>query len=86
MPCSDLTNTEIEARESIYILDWWLSPELYLRRPPARNEKYRLDNMLKAAAERGVDVRVIVYKEVKAALSCKSNKRSEGLGFSGLFS
>lgn len=27
--------------------------------------------MLKAAAERGVEVRVIVYKEVKAALSCK---------------
>jgi phospholipase D1/2 len=61
-----------EARESIYILDWWLSPELYLRRPPSQNEKYRLDNMLRAAAERGVEVRVIVYKEVKQALSCES--------------
>lgn len=42
----------------------WLSPEIYLRRPPAKNEQYRLDNMLKAAAERGVKVNIIVYKEV----------------------
>jgi phospholipase D1/2 len=60
-----------EARESIYILDWWLSPELYLRRPPARNEQYRLDNMIKAAAERGVQVNIIVYKEVTQALTRK---------------
>ncbi|KAK4245224.1 hypothetical protein C7999DRAFT_16553 [Corynascus novoguineensis] len=58
-----------EAREYIYILDWWLSPELYLRRPPARNERYRLDNMLKAAAERGVQIFVVVYKEVPQALT-----------------
>ncbi|KAH8163618.1 hypothetical protein CIB48_g4634 [Xylaria polymorpha] len=63
---------EIEARESIYILDWWLSPELYLRRPPSRNERYRLDNMLRAAAERGVDVNIIVYKEVTQALTLDS--------------
>jgi phospholipase D1/2 len=50
------------ARESIWILDWWLSPELYLRRPPAKNEQYRIDNMLKAAADRGVKVNIIVYK------------------------
>ena len=50
------------ARESIWILDWWLSPELYLRRPPAKNEQYRIDNMLEAAAKRGVKVNIIVYK------------------------
>ncbi|CAF3567821.1 unnamed protein product [Fusarium graminearum] len=61
-----------QAQESIYILDWWLSPELYLRRPPAKNEQYRLDRMLKAAAERGVKVYILVYKEVAAALSCDS--------------
>ena len=44
------------ARESIWIMDWWLSPELYLRRPPAQNEQYRVDRMLQAAAERGVKV------------------------------
>lgn len=60
------------AREEIFIMDWWLSPELYLRRPPSRNEQYRVDNMLKAAAERGVKVYIIVYREVEAALTCNS--------------
>jgi phospholipase D1/2 len=60
-----------EARESIWILDWWLSPELYLRRPPSANQQYRLDRMLLAAAERGVKVNVIVYKEVSNVLTCK---------------
>jgi phospholipase D1/2 len=64
-----------EAREEILILDWWLSPELYLRRPPSLNEQYRVDNMLKAAAERGVKVHIIVYKEVEAALTCNSAVR-----------
>ena len=60
-----------EARESIWILDWWLSPELYLRRPPSANEEYRVDRMLIAAAERGVKVNIIVYKEVASILTCK---------------
>lgn len=68
-----------EAQETIYILDWWLSPELYLRRPPAKNNKYRLDNMLKAAAERGVQVNVIMYKEVAQALSCNSEHSKHAL-------
>jgi phospholipase D1/2 len=49
-----------QAKESVWILDWWLSPELYLRRPPAKNQQYRLDRMLHAAAERGVKVNIIV--------------------------
>jgi len=61
------------AKESIWILDWWLSPELYLRRPPARNQQYRLDRMLLAAAERGVKVNIIVYKEVTQALTLSSS-------------
>ncbi|KAL1841981.1 hypothetical protein VTJ49DRAFT_6224 [Mycothermus thermophilus] len=68
-----------EAREYIYILDWWLSPELYLRRPPARNEQYRLDYMLKAAAERGVKIYVVVYKEVPQALTLNSKHALEAL-------
>ena len=49
----------------------WLSPELYLRRPPSQNERYRVDHMLQAAAERGVKVNIIVYKEVTQALTRK---------------
>ena len=48
----------------------WLSPELYLRRPPSRNEQYRLDRMLQAAAQRGIKVNVIVYKEVCLSKYC----------------
>ncbi|RMZ88745.1 hypothetical protein DV736_g4026, partial [Chaetothyriales sp. CBS 134916] len=58
-----------EARESVWILDWWLSPELYLRRPPAQNEQWRLDRVLQRVANRGVKVNVIVYKEVTQALT-----------------
>ena len=61
-----------QAKESIWILDWWLSPELYLRRPPKKNETYRLDRMLLAAAQRGVKVNIIVYKEVSSVLTRES--------------
>lgn len=60
------------AKETIYIEDWWLSPELFLRRPPFFNQEWRLDKIIKRAAERGVQVYVIVYKEVQQALTCNS--------------
>lgn len=60
------------AKETVYIADWWLSPELFLRRPPYFNQKWRLDQTLKRAAERGVKIFVCVYKEVKQALTCNS--------------
>ena len=60
------------AKETIYIADWWLSPELFLRRPPHFHQEWRLDQILKRAAERGVKIYVIVYKEVSAALTCNS--------------
>ena len=61
-----------KAKETIYIEDWWLSPELFLRRPPYFNQEWRLDQVLKRRAEAGVKIYVIVYKEVEAALTCNS--------------
>ncbi|GAA6029863.1 hypothetical protein JCM8097_001084 [Rhodosporidiobolus ruineniae] len=52
------------AKHKIYIHDWWLSPELYLRRPPIDNQKWRLDRLLQRKAREGVQIFVIVYKEV----------------------
>lgn len=52
------------AKECIFILDWWLSPELYLRRPPAYYPEWRIDKILERKAKEGVKVYVIVYKEV----------------------
>ncbi|KAF7797283.1 hypothetical protein EIP86_008478 [Pleurotus ostreatoroseus] len=60
------------AREAIFILDWWLTPELYLRRPPAANEEWRLDRILKRKAEQGVKIYVIVYKEVTQTMTLSS--------------
>lgn len=61
-----------KAKEVIYIEDWWLSPELFLRRPPYYNQEWRLDQVLKRRAEAGVKIYIIVYKEVAAAISCNS--------------
>ncbi|QNP99062.1 Phospholipase D1 [Yarrowia lipolytica] len=52
------------AKEVIYIHDWWLSPEIYLRRPPEGNQEWRLDRVLKRKAEQGVKIFVIVYRNV----------------------
>lgn len=61
-----------KAKEIIYIEDWWLSPELFLRRPAYYNQEWRLDQVLKRRAEAGVKIYVIVYREVEAAITCNS--------------
>lgn len=68
-----------QAKESIYIADWWLSPELFLRRPPYYNQEWRLDQVLKRRAEAGVQIYVQVYREVQAALTCNSEHTKHAL-------
>ncbi|KAI5861564.1 phospholipase D/nuclease [Durotheca rogersii] len=68
-----------QAKETIYIADWWLSPELFLRRPPHFNQEWRLDKVLKRRAEAGVKIYVIVYREVEAALTCNSEHTKHAL-------
>ncbi|KAL1892169.1 Phospholipase D1 [Ceratocystis pirilliformis] len=60
------------ARDVIYIHDWWLSPELYMRRPAAISQKWRLDRLLQRKAQEGVKVFVIVYRNVEAAIPIDS--------------
>ncbi|KAF2456192.1 putative phospholipase PldA [Lineolata rhizophorae] len=67
------------AKEVIYIEDWWLSPELFLRRPPYQNQQWRLDRVLKRKAEQGVKIYVVVYKEVSQALTCNSRHTKQAL-------
>lgn len=38
------------AREEIYIADWWLSPEIHLKRPAVDGDYWRLDRILKRKA------------------------------------
>ncbi|KAL7958708.1 phospholipase D [Trichoderma compactum] len=60
------------ARDVIYIHDWWLSPELYMRRPACISQKWRLDRLLQKKAREGVKVFVIVYRNVEAAVPIDS--------------
>lgn len=60
------------AQDTIFILDWWLSPELYLRRPPEGNQRWRLDRVLKRRAEAGVKIFVVVYRNVGTTIPIDS--------------
>jgi phospholipase D1/2 len=60
------------AKDVIYIHDWWLSPELYMRRPACISQKWRLDRLLQRKAAEGVKVFVIVYRNVEAAIPIDS--------------
>ncbi|GAB7345798.1 hypothetical protein MBLNU457_4060t1 [Dothideomycetes sp. NU457] len=61
------------ARSFIYIHDWWLSPELYMRRPAAISQDWRLDRLLKEKAEEGVKIFVIVYRNIESAIPIDSD-------------
>ncbi|KYK58352.1 Phospholipase D [Drechmeria coniospora] len=60
------------AKDVIYIHDWWLSPELYMRRPAAISQKWRLDRLLQKKAQEGVKIFVIIYRNVEAAIPIDS--------------
>ncbi|KAH9002804.1 phospholipase D [Lactarius hatsudake] len=58
----NLSRAILLAKDTIYIHDWWLSPELSLRRPGL--PKYRLDKLLEKKAKEGVKIFIILYQEV----------------------
>ncbi|XP_036379935.1 phospholipase D2 [Megalops cyprinoides] len=68
---ADLADALEQAKEEIFITDWWLSPEVFLKRP-ATDTFWRLDQILKRKAEQGVKVCVLLYKEVELALGINS--------------
>ncbi|KAM8880948.1 LOW QUALITY PROTEIN: phospholipase D1-like [Synchiropus picturatus] len=68
----DVADALEEAREEIFITDWWLSPEIFLKRPVVEGNRWRLDCLLKRKAQQGVRVFVMLYKEVELALGINS--------------
>ena len=60
------------AKDVIYIHDWWLSPELYMRRPAAISQKWRIDRLLQRKAREGVKVFVIIYRNINSAVPIDS--------------
>ena len=84
----DLSEKLMQAKETIFITDWWLSPEVWLTRP-APTQQYmalayqkknkkdsppysRLMDILFQCANRGVKVYVLVYAECSLALTLNS--------------
>ncbi|XP_064418319.1 phospholipase D1 [Latimeria chalumnae] len=68
----DLADALEEAKEEVFITDWWLSPEIFLKRPVVEGNKWRLDYVLKRKAQQGVKIFVILYKEVELAIGINS--------------
>ncbi|KAK8049967.1 hypothetical protein PG994_011697 [Apiospora phragmitis] len=67
------------AQDVIYIHDWWLSPELYMRRPAAISHKWRLDRLLQKKAQEGVKIFVIIYRNVEQAIPIDSEYTKSSL-------
>nr|XP_046227408.1 phospholipase D1 [Scatophagus argus]XP_046227409.1 phospholipase D1 [Scatophagus argus] len=68
----DVADALEEAREEIFITDWWLSPEIFLKRPVVEGNRWRLDHILRRKAQQGVRIFVMLYKEVELALGINS--------------
>ncbi|VDM16136.1 unnamed protein product [Hydatigera taeniaeformis] len=66
------------AQHEIFITDWWLSPEVFLKRPDG-GDKWRLDFLLKRKAEEGVRICILIYREVPQALTINSKHTSSWL-------
>jgi len=76
----DIYNSLLHAKKEVFIADWWLSPELHLKRPVVdETNTYRLDTILSQIANRGVLVYIIVYREVKIALNNDSEYTKKAL-------
>ncbi|GAU94669.1 hypothetical protein RvY_06398-2 [Ramazzottius varieornatus] len=69
---SALADALEKAQEDIFITDWWLSPEIYMKRPITQGERWRLDRILQRRAEAGVKIYVLLYREVSLALTINS--------------
>lgn len=60
------------AKSEVYITGWWLCPELYLKRPFHNHGSFRLDALLEKKAKQGVQIYILLYKEVSIALKINS--------------
>ncbi|XP_004534546.1 phospholipase D2 isoform X2 [Ceratitis capitata] len=67
-----IANALEEAKEEIFIADWWLSPEIYMKRPAVDGDYWRLDKILHRRASQGIKIFVLLYKEVEMALGINS--------------
>ncbi|KAG5447459.1 Phospholipase [Clonorchis sinensis] len=60
-----------QARYEIFITDWCMNPEIFLRRPVTSNT-WRLDKLLQAKAEQGVCVCIMLYNGIEGIVPFSS--------------
>ena len=91
----DLSEKLMQAKETIFITDWWFSPEVWLVRPVDMNTYMalayqkqhlkisppysRLMDILYQCASRGVKVYILVYAECSLALTLNSAHSANAL-------
>jgi phospholipase D1/2 len=61
------------AKEEIFITDWWFSPEIFLKRP-TDDLQFRLDKILFKKAKEGVKIYIQLFKEVTMAIDLASSR------------
>ena len=87
----DLFQKLMGAKKSIFITDWWMSPEVFLKRPILESDYKsffkkksnrplsRLMDVLEAKAKKGVKVYILLYYECSLALTLNSKYTEETL-------
>ena len=90
---NDLYEKLMGAKRSIFITDWWMSPELWLKRPIAEtefdstsffkkkseNSLSRLMDILEFKAKKGVKIYILLYYECSLALTLNSKHTQDTL-------
>lgn len=79
----DVMDGIINAKEEIFITDWWLCPELYLKRP-TDDTTYRLDKLFVQKSLEGVKIYILLYNEVTLAVNLMSSRTRQILTNSGM--
>lgn len=69
---SDVATALEKAENTVFITDWWLTPELHLRRPASEFPDTRLDKLLYRRASEGIKIYIVIFKEVYGSLTINS--------------
>ena len=86
----DLFEKLMEAKKTIFITDWWMSPEVWLKRPVLEsdyikstkikeNKLSRLMDILQFKAQKGVKIYILIYYECSLALTLNSKHTQDTL-------
>ena len=85
---NDLYEKLMEAKKSIFITDWWMSPEVFLKRPIIetdytsffkKNSLSRLMDVLEHKAKDGVKIYILLYYECSIAIELNSKHTQDTL-------